>query len=61
MPLISYPASVHSHPVLCYPGVSCPLNSVRSLVRILKDLQRHVPGLSHLNSWYIELLVRHMF
>ncbi|KAL5468935.1 hypothetical protein EMCRGX_G030095 [Ephydatia muelleri] len=29
---------------------------VRSLVRILKDLQRHVPGLSHLNSWYIELL-----
>jgi len=32
------------------------LKSVRSLVRILKDMQRHVPGLKHLNPWYIELL-----
>lgn len=33
------------------------LCSVRSLVRILKDMQKHVPGLQHLDSWYIQLLV----
>ena len=31
--------------------------SVRPLVRVLKHMQRHVPGLRHLNSWYLELLV----
>ena len=31
--------------------------SVRSLVRILKKMRGHVPGLSNLNVWYIELLV----
>ena len=31
--------------------------SVRSLVRILKDMQRHVPGLQHLEPWYIQMLV----
>ena len=34
------------------------LFSVRSLVRILKSMQSHVPGLAHLNVWYLELLVR---
>lgn len=37
--------------------VSCLMVSVRSLVRILKDMQKHVPGLQHLESWYIQLLV----
>lgn len=27
------------------------------MVRVLKHMQRHVPGLRHLNSWYLELLV----
>lgn len=32
------------------------LKSVRPLVRILKDMKKHVPGLASLNPWYIELL-----
>ena len=31
--------------------------SVRSLVRILKDMEKHVPGLQQVESWYIQLLV----
>ena len=34
--------------------------SVRSLVRILKDMQKHVPGLQLVESWYIQLLVNLM-
>jgi interleukin enhancer-binding factor 2 len=32
------------------------LKNVRSLVRIIKSMRGHVPGLAHLNVWYIELL-----
>ena len=31
--------------------------SIRSLVRIIKSMKGHVPGLNHLNIWYIELIV----
>lgn len=33
--------------------------SVRGLVRILKDMQKHVPGLQQVESWYIQLLVNY--
>lgn len=50
----------HSHIIMllseCYYNLNFML-SVRSLVRILKDMQKHVPGLQHLDSWYIQLLV----
>ncbi len=31
--------------------------SVRPLVRVLRDMQDHVPGLAYFTSWYLELLV----
>ena len=42
---------------VCIVCTVCVDFSVRSLVRILKDMQRHVPGLQHLESWYIQMLV----
>lgn len=32
------------------------LKNIRSLVRIIKSMKGHVPGLNHLNTWYIELI-----
>lgn len=32
------------------------LKSIHNLVRILKDMKKHIPGLQSLNPWYIQLL-----